>query len=37
MLQSSGGRIAIVLALLLEALGLFIIWRMMARLQEPDQ
>ncbi|GAB3674782.1 type II secretion system F family protein [Salinisphaera aquimarina] len=36
MLQSSGGRIAIVLALVLEALGLFIIWRMMSRLQEPD-
>jgi len=36
MLQSSGGRIAIVCALGLEALGLFIIWRMMSRLQEPD-
>lgn len=36
MLSSGGGRIAIVLALMLEALGLFIIWRMMARLQEPD-
>lgn len=36
MLQSSGGRMAIVLALLLEAVGLFIIWRMMSRLMEPD-
>lgn len=36
MLQSSGGRIAIMCALGLEALGLFIIWRMMSRLQEPD-
>ncbi|MAS10720.1 type II secretion system F family protein [Salinisphaera sp.] len=36
MLSSSGGRIAVMLALMLEALGLFIIWRMMARLQEPD-
>lgn len=37
MLQSHGGRIAIVLALALEALGLLIIWRMMSRLKEPDQ
>ena len=36
MLESSGGRMAIVLALALEALGLFIIWRMMSRLMEPD-
>ncbi|MES1925924.1 type II secretion system F family protein [Salinisphaera sp. T31B1] len=36
MLQSSGGRLAVVLALGLEALGLAIIWRMMARLQEPE-
>lgn len=37
MLQSHGGRIAMVLALALEALGLLIIWRMMSRLKEPDQ
>lgn len=37
MLQSHGGRIAIVLALALEAAGLLIIWRMMSRLKEPDQ
>lgn len=36
MLESGGGRIAIALALLLEAFGLALIWRMMARLQEPD-
>lgn len=37
MLQSGGGRIAIVAALLLEAIGLFTIWRMMSRLKEPEQ
>lgn len=37
MLQSHGGRIAIVLALALEAVGLLIIWRMMSRLKEPEQ
>ena len=36
MLESGSGRIAIALALLLEAFGLALIWRMMARLQEPD-
>lgn len=35
MLQSGGGRIAIMLALALEALGLLIIWRMMSRLKDP--
>lgn len=37
MLQSGGGRIAVVVALLLEAIGLFTIWRMVSRLKEPDQ
>ena len=36
MLASPGGQVAVMLALALEALGLVIIWRMMARLQEPD-
>jgi tight adherence protein B len=36
LLVSGSGRIAVVLALALEALGLALIWRMMARLQEPQ-
>ncbi len=37
MLDSQGGRVAIVVALLLQALGLLLIWRMMSRLQEPER
>ncbi|MBH04377.1 MAG: hypothetical protein CMP08_09705 [Xanthomonadales bacterium] len=36
MLTSTGGQLAAVLAVLLELLGLFIIWRMMAGLKEPE-
>lgn len=36
LLASGSGRVAVVLALALEALGLALIWRMMARLQEPQ-
>ncbi len=36
MLASSGGRFALVIALALQALGIFIIWRMIASLREPN-
>lgn len=36
MLESGNGQLAIAGALALEALGLVLIWRMIARLQEPD-
>ena len=35
MLASPGGRVAIIVALLLEAFGLMLIWRMVSRLQAP--
>ena len=36
MLASTGGRFALVLAVLFQALGIFLIWRMIASMREPN-
>jgi len=36
MLSSGGGRLALVIAVALQGLGIFIIWRMIASMQEPN-